>query len=250
MLNKGGPYDVMEDFQKIVSEWVSDEGIQKGLDFQLEKGDLKLIGHAEILCGKLYISRPKTLHADYILSGVEVEIEWIKGWFEPVFNEFPHKEALKSGNSLFVWERGFYVCSEMMKLDEEYITLSNVMFLVNKYGKYKPNLSFISQYPCVERFFKKIDSRSLNLDRGDLSVIYGEFFVSKKGTKCFRIDPNGCHVLIRDDWGGAFDSYRGRAILNENALYERRASSNGGGCGYDYAIFPRDWKYCISVDDI
>ena len=87
-----------------------------------------------------------------------------------------------------------------------------------------------------------------NLPNGELRQLTGEYFVSKKGTKCFRIG-NGPHIILQDDWGGAFNKYRGHT-LPEDQIYYRRSSSNGGGCGYDYAIIPKDWRLQITEDDI
>lgn len=83
------------------------------------------------------------------------------------------------------------------------------------------------------------------------SYIRGDFFTSKKGTPCFKIKDDGRHVLIRDDWGGAFNSYRGGKLPEcPERLFYRRASSNGGGAGYDYGIYPVGYKYAPSIDDI
>lgn len=130
------------------------------------------------------------------------------------------------------------------------IVLSNWKFLMNKYGKYEPNLSFLSRIPKIK--FQNISSRDLNFDEWDFSLIYWEFFTSKKWTKCFRILPKekAKHVLIRDNWWGAFNKYRWRTLPENNALYYRRASSNGWGSWYDYGIYEKDFRNILSEDDI
>ena len=133
---------------------------------------------------------------------------------------------------------------------EGVIQLSNGTFLINKYGKYEPNLSFLNTKPDVDTEWIRVESFEFNLPKGCLSKIYGTFFTSKKGTKCFRINPNGEHMLIGDCWGGASNRYYGGTLPEEGALYYRRASSNGGGLGHDYAIYQRDWKYELSEEDI
>lgn len=82
----------------------------------------------------------------------------------------------------------------------------------------------------------------------DLSYLRGDFFTSKKGTKIFKIKLDGKHVLIRDSWGGAFNQYHGHTL--PQGLYNHRASSNGGGCGNDYGVYPVDFRYSISEDDL
>lgn len=133
---------------------------------------------------------------------------------------------------------------------EGIIELTNGTFLINKYGKYEPNLSFLNIKPDVNSEWIRVEPSEFNLPKGCLSKIYGTFFTSKKGTKCFRINPNGEHMLIGDGWGGSSNRYYGGTLPEEGALYYRRASSNGGGLGHDYAIYQRDWKYELSEEDI
>lgn len=131
---------------------------------------------------------------------------------------------------------------------ENVITLNDGNFLIKEYGKYKSNLSFLSEVPAIA--WTPCKPSDFNLDRGTFYYIKGEFFTSKKGTKCFRVNPNGKHILLRDSWGGAFEKYRGNTLPKEGAVYYRRASSNGGGCGYDYAVYPANWRYTLSEEDI
>jgi len=128
-------------------------------------------------------------------------------------------------------------------------------FLIKQYGKYKPNLTYIVKHPSELMNFKvkKFDKEKLNTCiTGDSFYTYGEYFVSKKGTKCFRFDENGKHMLIEVDWGGAFDKSRGfedKSFIDK-ALYYRSAASNGGGCGTDYMIIPKGVTNNISIDEI
>ena len=133
--------------------------------------------------------------------------------------------------------------------------LKEGLFAIGKYrnkyrseSNYEPNLTFISEIPVLQ--WDKRDKGEFNLPKGRISVIYGDFFTSKKGTKSFKVKKEGRHILIRDSWGGAFSSYSGNTLPKEGALYYRRASSNGGGKGCDYAIYPREWKYTLSEEDI
>lgn len=129
------------------------------------------------------------------------------------------------------------------------IKLDNGEFLTNDYGKYAPDLTFLHKDEKIQ-WVRKHDLSVFNLPAGGINYLIGDFFTSKKGTKCFRIKDNGKHILISDDWGGAFNSYRGRTLPKEGSLHYRRASSNGGGSGVDYAIYERGWKYTISLEDI
>ena len=130
------------------------------------------------------------------------------------------------------------------------ITLSNWNFLINKYGKYEPNLSFLSNTPEVK--FQRINKRELNFDEWCFSVLYWEFFISKKWTKCFRILPKDAakHILICDSWWWAFEKYRWRTLPEDKSVYYRRASSNWWWYWYDYWVYDTNFKNEVSEDEI
>ena len=149
--------------------------------------------------------------------------------------------------------------------DTEVVVMTNGNYLLKHYGKYNSGLgiivpkddSHIGPYGDDKsiRLFQEPDRKDksdFNLGSGTLDTLRGKFFLSKKGTKLFKVDPEGPHLLLRDDWGGAFISYRGGKLpgMDSGALYYRRASSNGGGSGYDYAVVPVDWKLEISEEDL
>ena len=144
-------------------------------------------------------------------------------------------------------EDGTYEHVYKFNIPDNVIQLTSGKYLVNRFGKYMPNLSFINTVPGVK--WTNISKLDLNLPKGSYSFVRGRYFVSKKGTNCFSVEANGPHILIRDEWGGAFNDYRGRS-LPEDGLYYRRAASNGGGSGYDYAIFQYGWKNALSEEDI
>ena len=86
-----------------------------------------------------------------------------------------------------------------------------------------------------------------------VSGFFGRYFKSKKGTDCFEVsdDPTTApHILLIDNWGGAFNDYRGRELFKLPNLYQKRASSNGGGTGYDYVIIEKGTKYALDEEDI
>jgi hypothetical protein len=146
------------------------------------------------------------------------------------------------------------------------VELNDGSFLVKNYGKYTSGLGIIIDKDDDEAVIRNgVETDHISLFRThfegsqfnlgnmcSLSGIVGDFFVSKKGTKLFKKNKNGKHILLRDDWGGAFNSYYGGTLpeVQEGALYYRRASSNGGGSGYDYAIIPKEWKRTIRIEDL
>lgn len=135
---------------------------------------------------------------------------------------------------------------------EGVVELNDGSFLIKDYEKYGSGLCILHSHPAFGYEYVSCGKDDLNLSSGSFDVLYGAYFVSKKGTKCFRVDKNGPHKLVRDDWGGAFNDYRGGSLPVEgkDVLYYKRAKSNGGGMGYDYVVVPRDWKNVLSVEDI
>lgn len=131
-------------------------------------------------------------------------------------------------------------------------------FLVHDYGKYKPNVTFVlSKDFHLNKDRKPIDPLSYTTDSkitdnmnipfdGDADFIFGDFWINKKGNKCFKPeDPlKSKHLLIRVSWGGSYSytwgNYRGEKI--KGVIYFHRASSNAVGSGYDYYIVPVRFK--------
>ena len=138
----------------------------------------------------------------------------------------------------------------LLKPKEGTFALKDGKFAIGQYKKYEPCITFIS--PMPEVFWESKGRENFNLPQGSIEVIYGTLFKSKKGTLCFRIQDyeSATHILIRDYWGGSFNRYRGGTLPKEESLYYKTRSSNGGGEGYDYAVYPKDWKYEMSEEDL
>ena len=146
----------------------------------------------------------------------------------------------------------------------EHVILGSGDFLLKHYGKYKSGLGIIipknsAEVDAEKRYIKlfraenRISYEELNIGgKGLVDAVRGDFFVSKKGTKLFKVNPNGKHYLLKDEWGGCFNNYRGGKLpsTDRGAVYYRCASSNGGGCGNDFSIIPIDWKNTVSEEDL
>lgn len=146
--------------------------------------------------------------------------------------------------------------NEARKLfDSEKVFATDSGFIFNDFGKYRPNLTFVLDREfCLDKDGKVVNpiqyikdhevTDSFNLDlNGEAKILFGDFWRSRKGGACFRPkDPKGAkHILVRVDWGGAFNrsrGFNGDGVADRGAMYFRVASSNGGGSGYDYWILP------------
>lgn len=142
---------------------------------------------------------------------------------------------------------------ELFQSEKVFATSSG--FIFNNTGKYRPGLTFVLDSSFeLDKDGKVVnpiqfiedrevtDSFNLDLD-GKAEILFGDFWKSQKGAPCFRPkDPQQAkHLLVRVDWGGCFNRHRGfygDAVIERGATYFRRASSNGGGSGYDYWVLP------------
>jgi len=125
-------------------------------------------------------------------------------------------------------------------------------FVVNAYGKYRPNISFVlhkgfdgdpleyrRDVPTKEMIANM--GISFGTSESGVSVLFGDFWLSKAGKPHFRPKSYklATHVIIRADWGGfSYPGTRGAWSAPDGVAYFRRASSNGGGTGYDYYVVP------------
>lgn len=199
-----------------------------------------------------------------------IRFNWYYGSDEVNEADFPGAFAfLKSpdGNRLemhfkVIWEKEevTWTNSECC----EHVILDSGDFLLKHYGKYKSGLGIIvpknsaqvdaeKRYINLFSFRDRISYEALNLGgKGFIDVVRGDFFVSKKGTKLFKVNPRGKHYLLKDEWGGCFNEYRGGKLptIDRGAVYYRRASSNGGGCGNDFAVITIDWRNTLSEEDL
>lgn len=139
-------------------------------------------------------------------------------------------------------------------------------FIVNDFGKYSPNLSFIlsKEFELDDRGnvrdqFRYFDDKevinNMNIDfKGSSRFMFGDYWVSKKGTKCFKPkDPvRASHIFIEVNWGGCFNPTRGIYPTDARELkptYYHRGSSNGGGVGTDYWVFPVGYVHTMTLEN-
>lgn len=152
--------------------------------------------------------------------------------------------------------------ADMWKNNES-LLLDNNDMVVNMFGKCMPNIVFVlkNEYNSYRYEFGRMPNdikKDLNIHwdgwDGSPSIMYGKFWISKKGSKCFTPTSRelATHMLIENTWGGAFDHTRGREYENVSSIseYARRTSSNGGGCGFCYYIMKKETKNVITIDDI
>ena len=116
-------------------------------------------------------------------------------------------------------------------------------------------LTILTQYAGFTNFdMIKFGELNYKFD-GDPYRLYGDFFVSKKGTKCFRVLPeaDAKHQFIKITWRhGKFSPTDGLVdeLVMKDTLYHHRVSSRGGGAGVTYLVLPKEWKYKITEEDI
>ena len=193
---------------------------------------------------------------------------------DEIDNDYLSAESSAARKNHGEWFRTYRLYFKSVKKDwkpdwkvsdkSDIVILDSGDFYIKDYGKYKSGLGLIiskndKHYVCCPiqgiiklynySVMKKAD---LNLGNGSVEYMVGDYFVSKKGTKIFKVKDGGKHLLLRDHWGGCFNDYRGGKLPKEDdgALYYRRASSNGGGAGYDYAVVPVGWRNKLTEEDL
>ena len=132
-------------------------------------------------------------------------------------------------------------------------------FLVKQFGKYLPNLVFVlSKEFSLDKDGKPVSpikyvrdtdiTDDLNLVfNGDPKIIFGDYWISRKGSRCFRPkSPLAAkHLLIKVAWGGADETHGSRGNYPEDipagVLYFRHARSHAGGMGYDHWVIPVEY---------
>lgn len=143
--------------------------------------------------------------------------------------------------------------------DTELVFETRDCFLVKQFGKYLPNLVFVlSKEFSLDKDGKSVSpvryvrdvsiTDNMNLVfNGDPKIIFGNYWISRKGSRCFRpknpLDAK--HLLVKVAWGGADETHGARGNYPEDVpagvLYFRHARSNAGGMGYDYWVVPVDY---------
>lgn len=137
-----------------------------------------------------------------------------------------------------------------VEMPNGWVKLQGGKFLYRWYGKYMPDLLFISSTP--EYNWEEVDFREFNLAPiRDLHLIQGRYFKTKKGVGAFEASNEGPHLLLADNWGGSFNEYRGEnSPKTQDCLFQRVASSNRGGSGTTFSVVPIGYKAEYSVNEL
>ena len=128
------------------------------------------------------------------------------------------------------------------------ITLPDGKFLIRDYGKYGSGVIFIS--PDEELKWEQHDPREFNIfGSHQIYTIRGDYYISKAGNSCFKVNNNGKHLFILEDWGGPFGDKNIYINVLPNKLFEKNKRSNGGGAGCYYCVVPVGTKYLPNPEE-
>lgn len=150
----------------------------------------------------------------------------------------------------------FYILKEEdieIQLPSRWFNLGD-SYGLKAFKKYEPLLLIISDVPYIK--WKRMDEgmkSKMNINEAGLTeFLQGDFFVTKKGTKAFRIKDDGKNILFRTDfkYPPMDKEERERLQNNGEVLHYARRTSNGGGLGWDYYVVNEDWTYIPDIDNI
>lgn len=150
----------------------------------------------------------------------------------------------------------FYILKEEdieIQLPSRWFNLGD-SYGLKAFKKYEPMLLIIADVPYIkwERMDEEMKT-SLNINEAGLTeFLKGDFFVTKKGTKSFRIKKDGKNILFRTDFNYTPINTDERKRLEDNGevLHYSRRTSNGGGLGWDYYVVNKDWSYVPDIDNL
>lgn len=153
------------------------------------------------------------------------------------------EEDVKVAKEKYLWECKGY------SMSKDIVVLDNGERIIKDYGKYRSDLIILTD--SVNKFeWKNANLTHMNISfNGETKVLIGDYFLSKKGNKCFRINENGQDILIKISWGGAFNESRGLCDNPPNHKYYKRKRSNNGRLGSDYLIVPINFKNTVCAND-
>lgn len=141
--------------------------------------------------------------------------------------------------------RGIILGRNAVLIDED-------SYLVNWYGKYNPQMTFIINWDTIQDFFWADPDYFMNvIFDGDPYFMYGKYWVSRKGKHCFRPLPKDRaeHMLVKLEWEREKGTRGTNPELEEAALYSHRARSNGGGIGNTYYVLPKGYTHKEKLED-
>lgn len=138
-------------------------------------------------------------------------------------------------------------------------------FVVNAYGKYQPNISFVLdkdfggdplKYRSDAPTRDMVAGLGLGFGTGEsaIDVLFGDFWLSKSGKPHFRAKSpqTATHFIVCARWGAGQGGSRTRGSWGapNGAAYFRRASSNGGGTGLDYYVLPVGYYLVVRDEEL
>ena len=206
----------------------------------------------------------KYLKTQHFNDGIEVRISSLislDGYLQVKKDLLEEAGVSTSDTPDLVYKKIIRHCNmaKLWKMRQSLLLLNNDL-IVNMFGKYEPNIVFVlkNEYKSYLYDFEDMPSdvrHEINIKwDGTPYVMYGRYWISKKGSKCFTPTSKdmATHILIKNSWGGAFDHTRGREydLVSEMAEYSKSASSNGGGLGNSYYVLKIGDKNVITIDDI
>lgn len=162
-----------------------------------------------------------------------------------MFAFHPHSTKFDTVEKDILLNRGIILGGNAALLDKDY-------YLVNWYGKYNPQMTFLVTWDTIQHFFWINPDYNMNIIfDGEPYFMYGDYWISKKGKHVFRPLPKDQaeHMLVKVNWEREKGSSGRNPELEEVALYHHRARSRGGGIGNTYYVLPKGYVHKEKLED-
>lgn len=123
--------------------------------------------------------------------------------------------------------------------------LDNGDVAIKKFDRYNPDIVFI--YKDVTEYGKLTrESINIKVKQSYFDVLYGNFFINKKGTRCFSLTTESLATdqMIIHYWQGVGSVVIPTALLYHSSVkHVKHAMSNKGNSGWSYVVIPKDFRY-------
>jgi carbonic anhydrase/acetyltransferase-like protein (isoleucine patch superfamily) len=145
---------------------------------------------------------------------------------------------------------GYYNPELVFLLSPDYIKVKSTSLSGDAYINLDEGIGTLNHSLAV----KRLAELNIRFSSDNIKLWRGEYFRSKKGTPCFRLLPNGKHILVYAVWNESVlhtDGNPANPMKEGIILYARRAATgSNASSGIAHYVIDSTIKNIITEDDI